>query len=126
MPTIVIRLDPARLANPDLDLRYLLPDLAVERSGGMLGDEGYDYEETPGAPDDASPALLIFLGASDPGAGIRHVLELLEGTRLLGNDLRDGTRVGVSEQAPADATRFEIVYPRPAAGSREFLEVRSA
>ena len=43
MPTIALRLDPRELINPDLDIRYALPDLLVERSGGVLSDDGYDY-----------------------------------------------------------------------------------
>jgi len=42
VPSIVIQLDPKLLVNPDADLRYLLPDLIVERSQGSIADDGYD------------------------------------------------------------------------------------
>ena len=47
MPKIALRLDPGRLENSDLDIRYALPDLLVERPGGALADGGYDYVGDP-------------------------------------------------------------------------------
>lgn len=42
MGEIAIRLDPGKLANPDADLRYLIPDRIEELSKGKLRNEGYD------------------------------------------------------------------------------------
>jgi hypothetical protein len=43
MHTIAIKLHAEHLANPDLDIRYVLPNLLKERSGGIISDDGYDY-----------------------------------------------------------------------------------
>ena len=38
MQTIVILLDPGKLINPDLDLRYLIPDRIGELTDGAIQD----------------------------------------------------------------------------------------
>jgi hypothetical protein len=58
MAMVMLQLDPARLSNPDLDIRYALPDLLVERSSGRLTDDGYDY------PGDGSAPVPIALPAN--------------------------------------------------------------
>jgi hypothetical protein len=75
MPTIVVRLDPRLLANPDADLRYLLPDLLVKRSAGIIRDDGYDYVGE-------GPFLLLFLQASELEPALACVRDVLENDRL--------------------------------------------
>jgi hypothetical protein len=43
MQTILITLDSEKMDNPDLDIRYLLPDRIDEYTGGAVRDNGYDY-----------------------------------------------------------------------------------
>ena len=43
MQTIIILLDPSKLVNPDLDLRYKIPDCIEEVTDGRIQDNGYDY-----------------------------------------------------------------------------------
>ncbi len=43
MQTIIIVLNPGKLTNPDLDLRYLIPDRVSEITEGAVRDNGYDY-----------------------------------------------------------------------------------
>jgi hypothetical protein len=100
MGTIVIKLVAEALANPDLDIRYALPDLLVERSGGVVRDDGYDY-----ASDGA--ALLIFLRADRTEEAVASVIDVIENVHVLGNDLRSAAAVTVE-----DAGRSEVVYPR--------------
>ena len=45
MKNLVLTLDPEKLQNPDLDLRYVIPDLLSARSDGNIRDNGYDYED---------------------------------------------------------------------------------
>jgi hypothetical protein len=98
--TVILRLDPAKLSNPDLDIRYMLPDLIVERSGGKLADNGYDY-----ARDGATPCLLLFLSADDADATLPVVLEVLKSERVLNNDLSE---VAVAIE---DGHGFRVVHP---------------
>ena len=43
MQTIIITLDPEKLDNPDLDLRYTLPEQLEQWTHGADTDTGYDY-----------------------------------------------------------------------------------
>jgi hypothetical protein len=55
--TLAIRLDPQLLDNPDADIRYRLPDILAEPSGGVISDDGYDYVGT-------QPLMVVFLKVS--------------------------------------------------------------
>jgi hypothetical protein len=99
MHTIVLRLDPAELMNPDLDLRYQLPDLLAERSGGLIQDNGYDYV-------DGSRLLLLFLKVTELGSSLACIREVIEHFRVLDNDLRQGVVVAI-----AGEDGYEVVYP---------------
>lgn len=100
MPTIILQLDPTQLINPDLDIRYKLPDLLVERCAGRLSDDGYDY-----VGDHQPPCLQLFLAADDPSAVIPEILQLLRAERVLGNDL---SQVPVAVEHGGE---FRVVYP---------------
>ena len=110
MPSIVIRLDPGKLANPDADLRYEVPDLLAARSDGVLADDGYDYE-TDG------DAMQIYLRTADIERGLAMVIEFVEAERLHGNDLTAAVTVGISDEPGPVATAFRIVYPRGIVGT---------
>jgi hypothetical protein len=86
MRTIILKLFPAHLRNPDLDIRYVLPDLLVERSGGLIEDVGYDYE-------DGSDTLLIYLDTEDLDRALACINDLVEDTKVLGNDLKEGMEI---------------------------------
>jgi hypothetical protein len=99
MKTLVLRLDPRRLDNPDLDIRYRLPDLLAERSDGVISGDGYDY--APG-----TDILLLYLRASDLQAALACVVDVVENVRVLNNDLRQGVVVAVERPSGS-----EVVYP---------------
>ena len=99
MPTIALRLDPRELINPDLDIRYVLPDLLVERSGGVLSDDGYDYVGE-------CSYLIMFLKTSDVENAVGCVLDAIETCRVLDNDLRGSIVVAVDQ-----GQGYEIIYP---------------
>jgi hypothetical protein len=106
LATIVIQLDPARMANPDLDIRYRLPDLLIARSDGRLTDDGYDY-----VGDRSQPCLQLYLHAEDAFAALPTLVELLKSERVLNNDLSD---VPVAIE---DGDAFRIVHPPGFAGA---------
>lgn len=105
MATIVIRLDPRQLANPDLDLRYVLADTIVSLTNGLVQDDGYDY----GAQ---SNAMYVFLHTTSPTETVPIVLNVLCHTPLLGNDLSRGSVVAVS---PVDhdeqSQNYSVAFP---------------
>ena len=46
MQTIIVVLNPGKLENPDMDLRYCIPDRIEEVSNAAIKDNGYDYIDT--------------------------------------------------------------------------------
>ncbi len=104
MHTIILKLDPERLENPDLDIRYILQDLLVARSGGTIEDDGYDYAQ------DGTATLLLFLKVSDLEAALKCIIDVVENIRVLGNDLKN--RVVVMVAGPAGhPAGDQVVYP---------------
>lgn len=89
--SFVLKLSPESLENPDLDLRYLLPDTIAGASHGRIRANGYDYDDGVG------PALLLFLVAEDQ-TDLQTILGVLEAGPLLENDLR-ATPVAVKEES---------------------------
>lgn len=79
MPGVSLVLDPSKLTNPDLDLRYLLPKLLAERTGGAVEDDGYDYDD--------EGRLVIYVTVDDVDRWLPSITAVLEGETLLGNDL---------------------------------------
>jgi hypothetical protein len=104
MDTIAIKLDSARLTNPDADMRYTLPDLLAERSGGVIKGDGYDYVGP-------SNAMVVFLKVSDLERATSCIADVIANVRVLENDLRAAATVAVQR-----GEKFDVIYP---ADSRE-------
>lgn len=99
MQTIAIKLRADRLANPDLDIRYTLPDMLKERSGGIISDDGYDYVG------DAHD-LVLFLKATDSERAAACITDVISTVPVLGNDLRDAAVVAIER-----ADGYHVIYP---------------
>jgi hypothetical protein len=98
MHTIVLRLDPTRLENPDSDIRYLLPDLIVKASRGLVTDDGYDYVGE-------QPLLLLYLQTTEIETSIECVIDTIDNARVFNNDLRHAIIVAVEKP-----DRHDLVY----------------
>ena len=85
---IAILLDPSQLHNPDLDIRYVIPETLVDRAPGLFLNNGYDYVKD-------SKQLLLFLRATDLTRATTEVVRLIENEKVLENDLRLATVVAV-------------------------------
>mgnify|MGYP001107229275 CR=1 FL=1 len=96
MPTILLRLDPSAFDNPDADIRYMLPDLLAERSGGTISDNGYDYVDLG-----ETTFLVLFLKTADLQPALACVMDVIESVRVLNNDLRLGVVVAVESGSEA-------------------------
>ena len=105
MATILVRLDPRKLQNPDSDIRYVLPDLIAEKSCGVIRDDGYDYVGEV-------PYLLLFLKTEAIDQGMRWILDTLEHETVMGNDLLPAAVVAVER----DGQRV-VEYPKGFHGS---------
>jgi len=96
---IVVKLDPSALSNPDLDIRYVLPDVLTDRSRGVIRDDGYDYASD-------KIALLIFLKTDHLNKALSCIIDVVENVQLLGNILRTAAVIAVQREAG-----FEVIYP---------------
>ena len=99
MDTIAIKLDPALLTNPDADMRYTLPELLAERSGGVIEDDGYDYVGP-------SNAMVVFLKVSDLQRATSCIADVIANVRVLENDLRTAATVAIQR-----GDKFDVIYP---------------
>jgi hypothetical protein len=104
MATVVVRLDPRLLDNPDADIRYQLPDLLAERSAGVIADDGYDSVGD-------GPLLVLFLKASELKPALACVLDVVKNVRVLDNDLLPAAVVAVERDGG-----HEVFYPPGFAG----------
>jgi hypothetical protein len=87
MQTIILRLDPEKLSNPDLDIRYVLPDLLIEESESVILDDGYDYE------DSGNNAMLLHLQTTNLEKALACINDVIANTKVLGNDLNGAVEV---------------------------------
>ncbi len=94
MQTIIILLDPSKLENPDLDLRYNIPDRIEEVSGGSIEDNGYNYIEA-GKRDDI---LGIWLRTESADESYPVIVKLFQEEKFLGNDLSLSAEIYISEK----------------------------
>ena len=105
MPTIVISMDSRKMENPDLDIRYLLPDRIEEWSGGAVSDDGYEYVDEEGH------ILGVWLETEDAEGWWPKVVELLKTEQFCENDLSETALVLVSQEAAARIEQCRQVYP---------------
>ena len=110
-PIIVpaIKLNPEKLDNPDLDIRYEIPDRVREVTKEVVGDDGYDYLN------DEYNSIVIYLDTRDPDYGVKAVLELLEKETFCDNQILKGAIIGLDK-----GEGFSVVYPTDFAGECVF------
>ena len=101
MGHIAIRLNPQKLTNPDLDIRYALPDLVNEHTGDRVKDDGYDYDS------DTDNTLIVYLACAGPAADVQEVIRILRDHEVCGNKVLDSAVIGISD----DSRNFKIVHP---------------
>ncbi len=94
MQTIIILLDPSKLENPDLDLRYNIPDRIEEISDGSIEDNGYDYIEIG----DRDDILGIWLETELADKSYPVIVKLFQEEKFLGNDLSLSAQIYISEK----------------------------
>lgn len=89
MQTIIIKLNPATLANPDLDLRYRVPERIEEFTNGAVLDNGYDYLD--------NQMLGLWLQTTSAVQQYPLIIKLLQEELFLGNDLSQSVELYISE-----------------------------
>ena len=105
MQSIVISMDSRKMENPDLDIRYTLPDRIEEWSQGAVQDNGYDYVGEEGH------ILAVWLKTEDAEGWWPKILELLKTEKFEDNDLSQSAQVLVSEKPNAELADCRQVWP---------------
>ena len=105
MAAIVISMDSRKMQNPDLDIRYTLPDRIEAWSEGAVTDDGYDYV------DEAGHILGVWLETEDTEAWWPRIVALLKAERFEGNDLSQASQVLISEESGAEIEKCCLVWP---------------
>ncbi len=99
MGHIAIKLDPSKLANPDADIRYRVPDLIAAHTDNRVADDGYDYDD--------EDIMTVFLRCPSPTDDVKQVLNILREHSVCNNALLDTAVIGVSDGSAI----FQIVHP---------------
>ena len=105
MSAIVISMDSRKMENPDLDIRYLLPDRIEEWSEGAVLDDGYDYVDEEGH------ILAVWLETEDAEGWWPKIVELLKTEQFCENDLSRSAQVLISEESGAEFEKCRQVWP---------------
>lgn len=103
MQTIIVTLNLDKMDNPDLDIRYVLPDRIDEYTEGEVTDNGYDYLD--------GDIMGLWLETNDAAGNVEKVIRLIESEEILGNDLSKAAQVFISEEACAELDQCRKVFP---------------
>lgn len=106
MQTIIVVLNPAKLTNPDLDLRYYVPDRITEVSNGAVQGNGYEFI------DSVEPLLGLWLEAQDAGADWSIISKLFQEEKFKENDLSATAKIYISENENEEIANCTLVYPK--------------
>lgn len=107
MQTIIIVLNPGKLENPNLDLRYLVPDRIEEVSGGAIEDDGYDYVDAEeGEP---GPLMGIWMRTENAAEAWHIIEDLFRKEKFLENDLHQSAQIYISEKETEDLENCSLL-----------------
>ncbi len=102
METIVVVLNSSKMENPDLDIRYVLPDMLQKYTQNEICDNGYDYI--------TNEELGIWLSAKSAKENYGKVLAFLEEHLVYCNDLTGTVKIYISDKDAADLEDCTLVY----------------
>lgn len=102
MQMILITLDSARMDNPNLDIRYILPDRIDEYTDGAVTDNGYDYLD--------NDIMALWLETDNAAGNVGKVIELIESEVVLENDFKKAAEAYISEEDCAEIEQCKKVY----------------
>lgn len=105
MQTIIVKLNPQLMRNPDLDIRYILPDRVEAYTDKSIVDQGFDYLN------DADQSMGIWLGCINAECDYLKVLECFKEQPILNNDLLVCAEVYISTDEGAELENCIKVYP---------------
>jgi hypothetical protein len=113
--SVVLRLDPAALPDPDLEVRREIERMLKAASPSVpFVEDGYGFARH-------SEAMLLSYATSEPDRLVEAIVRMLDEDTVLGNRLGPAAMVGVGPRNPncAAGREFEehqLVYPSSEAG----------
>ena len=116
MQTILIVLNSEKLENPDLDIRYELPDKLERYTNNEIYDNGYDHL--------TDTELGIWLETQSAKENYGKVVDFFDEHMVCGNDLLGTAKIYISEKEAAPLEECTLVYDGEVMISDE--EVRAA
>lgn len=105
METIVIKLNPELLENPDLDLRYSVPDRIEELSDKKIIDNGYDYLEGQ------DNVIGIWMKTESAEQNYPFIIDIIKKEIFLENDLSKSAEIYISKIDCDEFKNCKKVYP---------------
>lgn len=102
METILVVLDSKKLDNPDLDIRYELPDKVEEYTNKEICDNGYDYL--------TNTELGIWLATESAEENYKKVLDYMGENMICGNNLAQTAKIYISDKEAASLEECTLVY----------------
>ncbi|MBW6409054.1 hypothetical protein [Clostridium weizhouense] len=105
METIVIKLTPELLENPDLDLCYRVPDRIKQLSDKKIMDNGYDYLEGKNNP------IGIWMKTTSAEQNYPFIIDILKKEIFLENDLSKSVEIYISKADCDELKNCKKVYP---------------
>ena len=110
MQTIIVVLNPGKLENADMDLRYSVSDRIEEVSDSLIQGNGYDFIDTEeGQP---GPLMSIWLATENASKNWHIVSELFQSEKFIGNDLSLSAQIYISENDTNDLENCMLVFPK--------------
>lgn len=110
MQTIIVVLNPGQLENPDMDLRYSVPDRIEEVSNNVIQSNGYDFVDAEdGQP---GPLMGIWLETENASENWPIISNLFQEEKFIGNDLSKSAQIYISENDTDDLENCTLVYPK--------------
>ena len=99
MQTIGIVLDPGKMSNPDLDIRYDLPERIEEYTDGKVKESASDER------------MVIWLDTEDAQKNVGDVIQLISSEMILDNDLTEAAEIYISTLEQAELDQCTKVFP---------------
>ena len=103
MQTIIIVLNAERMPNPDLDIRYSLPERIEEYTNNQVKDNGYDYI--------SDTELGLWLETDNSVNNSKKIIQLINTERFLENDLSKVAEIYISDEECASFENCCKIYP---------------
>ncbi|MCM1357868.1 MAG: hypothetical protein NC205_04675 [Prevotella sp.] len=103
MQTIIIVLNSRKMTNPDLDIRYTLPERIEEYTNNQIKDNGYDYI--------SNTELGLWLETDNSVNNVEKIIKLIETEKFSENDLSKIADIFISEEECAEFEQCRKIYP---------------